>query len=154
MIADAVDHDRTALRRILLQTRTIAVLGAHWEPDRPACYVPEYLAEVGYRVLPVNPAGVGREGFGARYVARLTELDEAVDMVDVFRRSALVADHVDEILAMSPRPKVVWLQLGVRNDDATARLQAAGIELVQDRCTLADHQALGLPRRYAPSASR
>lgn len=138
------------LRAILEQTHTIAVLGAHWEPQRPACYVPEYLASVGYRVLPVNPGGVGRVGFGAPFVASLAELDEAVDMVDVFRRAELLPAHVDEILAMTPRPAVVWLQLGIRNDAVAARLRAAGITVVQDRCTLAEHRRLGLPPRSAP----
>lgn len=138
------------LRAILEQTRTIAVLGAHWESQRAACYVPEYLAGVGYRVLPVNPAGVGRVGFGAPFVASLAELDEPVDMVDVFRRAELLPGHEAEILAMSPLPAVVWLQLGIRNDAFAARLRAAGITVVQDRCTLAEHRRLGLPPRSAP----
>jgi predicted CoA-binding protein len=135
------------LRAILEQTHTIAVLGAHWEPQRAACYVPEYLASVGYRVLPVNPIGVGRSGFGAPFVGSLAALSEAVDMVDVFRRAELLPAHEAEILAMTPRPAVVWLQLGIRSDAFADRLRTAGITVVQDRCTLAEHRRLGLPSR-------
>jgi predicted CoA-binding protein len=132
------------VRRILERSRTVAVLGAHWEPSRPACYVPQYLFDHGYRVLPINPAGVGRnqDQFGNPFVASLADITEPVDVVDVFRRSELVAGHTDEILAMSPLPKVVWLQLGIRDDAFATRLRAAGIEVVQDRCMLADHRRM------------
>jgi len=135
------------VRRILENTRTIAVLGAHWEPSRPACYVPQYLVDVGYRVLPVNPAGVGRSEFGHAFIGSLAELAGAIDVVVVFRRSELVAGHTAEILALSPLPVVVWLQLGIRDDVFAHTLRAAGIEVVQDRCMLADHRRLGLPPR-------
>ncbi len=133
-------------REVLSTARTVAVLGAHVEPARAACYVPEYLHQQGYRVLPVNPKLIGRTLWGEPVVARLTDLDEQVDIVDVFRRSVDVSAHVDEILAMSPTPKVVWLQLGIVNDAATARLVEAGIDVIQDRCTLADHRRFRLPR--------
>lgn len=139
--------DADELRRILESSATIAVLGAHWDPARPACYVPDYLHEVGYRVLPVNPAGVGRSAWAGKFVAELTELGEPVDVVDVFRRSELVPQHEAEILAMQPLPKVVWLQLGIRNDAFAARMRAAGITVIQDRCTLAEHRRLGLRPR-------
>jgi hypothetical protein len=133
-------------REVLASARTVAVLGAHHEPARAACYVPEYLHQQGYRVLPVNPGLVGRTLWGQPVVARVTDLDEQVDIVDVFRRSADVAAHVDELLAMKPLPTVVWLQLGIVNDAATVRLVAAGIDVIQDRCTLADHRRFRLPR--------
>jgi uncharacterized protein len=129
-------------RRVLESVRTIAVLGAHPEASRPAHYVPDYLASVGYRVLPVNPRHAGHELFGEVTVARLGDLSEPVELVDVFRRSSAVADHIDEVLAMDPLPKVVWLQLGITNAEAAARWRAAGIEVVQNRCTLADHRRL------------
>ena len=132
------------VRPILESARTIAVLGAHPDPSRPAHYVPAYLASAGYRVLPVNVTKAGTTLFGERVRASLTELGEPVSIVDVFRRGPDVAGHVDEILAMDPRPDVVWLQLGIQNDAAAAALRAAGIAVVQDRCTLADHRALGL----------
>lgn len=141
--------DRHAdLKRLLEETRTIAILGASNEPSRAGFYVPEYLRRVGYRVLPVNPSHIGERLFGEPVRASLAELDEPIDMIDVFRRPAAVLAHVDEILAMQPHPSVVWLQLGVRNDEAARRLVGAGIDVVQDRCTLAEHRALGVgPRR-------
>lgn len=136
--------DDAAIRRILETTRTIAVLGAHDDPSKAACYVPQYLQRVGYRVLGVNPKLAGQQLHGAEVVATLAELGEPVDMVDVFRRPAQLPAHLPELLAMDPRPKVVWLQLGIRHDGVAESLRAAGIEVVQDRCTLADHRRLGL----------
>ena len=133
------------VRPVLESTRTIAVLGAHVDPDRPAHYVPDYLASQGYRVLPVNPMFAGRTLWGATVRARLDELDEPVSLVDVFRRPEALPAHLDEILGMRPAPRVVWFQQGIRNDAVAAALVAAGIRVVQDRCTLADHGALGLP---------
>jgi hypothetical protein len=132
----------TRVFEILRSVRTIAVLGAHHEPARPAFYVPDYLAQVSYAIYPVNPMLVGRALWGQPVRATLAELDVAIDLVDVFRRSDLVLEHVADILAMEPRPAVVWLQLGVRSDAAAERLEAAGIEVVEDRCTLADHRAM------------
>ena len=130
--------------RALERARTIAVIGAHFERSRAACYVPEYLHEQGYRILPVNPRLVGQTLWGQPVVANITQLTEPVDLVDVFRRSADVSGHVDEILSLSPLPKTVWFQLGIVNDAAAARLSDAGIDVVQDRCTLADHRRFGL----------
>jgi hypothetical protein len=134
------------LARILRSARTIAVLGAHQETARAAFYVPDYLFEQGYRILPVNPALKGATLWCEPIRASLAELGEPVDIVDVFRRSDLVPGHLDDLLAMRPRPRVVWMQLGVRSDDVARRLEAEGIEVVQDRCTLADHRRLGIGR--------
>jgi len=131
---------------VLRAARTIAVIGAHVALMKAAFYVPEYLAEQGYRVLPVNPRFVGRELFGEPVVATLADIAEPVDFVNVFRRSDRVMDHVDEVLGMRPAPRVVWLQLGIRNDEAAERWLATGIDVVQDRCTLADHRRLIAPR--------
>ncbi len=136
------DH---ALGIELLKTaRTVAVLGAHPEPSRPAHYVPAYLVEHGYTVYPVNITKVGQTLFGQPVRASLTELEGPIDVVDVFRPSSAIADHVDEILAMTPLPGAVWLQLGIRDDASAERLRAAGIRVVQDRCMLADHRRAGL----------
>jgi predicted CoA-binding protein len=132
------------LREILSTSPTIAVLGVHHEPEKAAFYVPEYLHDEGYRILGVNPQFTDQTLFGNPVRATLAELDEAVDIVDVFRRSEQIPGHVEDILAMSPRPRVVWLQLGIKNEDAAKILEAAGIVVVQNRCTLADHQRLGL----------
>lgn len=132
------------LKRILESARTIAVLGAHPKPERPAHYVPAYLREMGYRILPVNGPRAGETLFGEPVRARLSEIDEPVDIVDVFRRPDALPGHLEEILAMSPRPKVVWLQQGIRNDAFAQKLIEAGIDVVQDHCTMAEHKRLGL----------
>lgn len=130
------------IKATLKNARTIAVLGAHHAPSRPAFYVPEYLHAQGYRVLPVNPTLVGKTLFGEPVRATLAELGEAVDIVDVFRLAELLPGHLPDILAMNPRPKVVWLQLGIRNEVFARALVEAGIDVVQDRCTLADHRRM------------
>ncbi len=135
------------LRAIFDRTRTIAVLGAHTDPYKPAHYVPEYLHAAGYAVCPVNPQFVGRTLWGQPCVARLDELRVAVDLVDVFRRPDALMDHLPELLAMSPRPPLVWLQLGIRHAEFARTLRAAGIAVVEDRCTLADHRRLGVAPR-------
>jgi hypothetical protein len=135
--------DDARLRELLTSSPRIAVLGVHVEPEKAAFYVPEYLHDEGYEIHGVNPVFVGQTLFGHPVTATLAELPP-IDLVDVFRRPELLAAHVEDILAMSPRPKVVWFQLGIKNDDVAKILEAAGIVVVQNRCTLADHQRLGL----------
>jgi predicted CoA-binding protein len=130
-----------SLYALLQDARTIAVLGATGTRHKAAHYVPAYLAEQGFRVLPVNAVKVGTELFGQPVVGALTDLTEPVDLVDVFRRSELLVEHEAEILAMDPLPRVVWFQQGIRDDALAARLEAAGITVVQDACTLAVHRA-------------
>ncbi len=132
------------IRRILETSRVIAVLGASDKPARAGHYVPAYLLRHGYRVLPVNPVLAGQSLFGVDVVERLDGLSEPVDLVDVFRHPAHLPGHLDEILAMNPLPCVVWLQQGIRHEPFAAALRDRGIEVVQDRCTLADHRALGI----------
>jgi predicted CoA-binding protein len=132
------------LRELLTTSPRIAVLGIHHEPERAAFYVPEYLHDEGYEIHGVNPKLVGETLFGHAVRATLAELAAPIDLVDVFRRPELLPGHVEDILAMSPRPKVVWFQLGIKNEDVAKILDAAGIVVVQNRCTLADHQRLGL----------
>jgi predicted CoA-binding protein len=133
------------VREILTSARTIAVLGASTKTDRPAHYVPDYLYAQGYRVLPVNPLHRTERLWGEPFRAQLQELAEPVDIVDVFRLAIALPQHLADFLAMRPAPKVVWFQLGIRNDEVAAQLIAAGIEVVQDRCTLADHRRLAIP---------
>ena len=137
------------VREILTSSPTVAVLGVNDQPDKAAYYVPEYLHAEGYRVIGVNPKLAGEELFETTVRATLAEIDEPVHLVDVFRRPEAIAAHVEDILAMKPRPAVVWFQLGIKNDEAAAVLEAAGITVVQNRCTLADHQRLhlGAPTR-------
>ena len=129
---------------ILRGSRTIAVLGARNRQSAAGHYVPAYLHAHGYRVFPVNPGSVGQTWWGEPVRATLAEIPTAVDLVDVFRRAEAIPSHVEDILAMRPLPRVVWFQLGIVNDDAARLLEARGIQVVQNRCTLADHRALGL----------
>jgi hypothetical protein len=138
--------DDQAIAGALRSARTIAVLGAHEQPQRPAFYVPDYLRGQGYRILPVNPLLAGKTLWGEPVRKTLAEIDEPVDIVDVFRRSDLLPEHLDDLLAMKPRPRVVWLQLGVRNDAFAKQVEGAGMDVVQDRCTLADHRRLHIGR--------
>lgn len=132
----------TDLRDLFAATRTIAVLGANTEPGKPAFYVPEYLASHGFEVLPVNPGFAGRTLWGHTCVATLAELAAPIDMVDVFRRPDALMAHVPDILAMQPLPKLVWLQLGIRHGEFARTLREAGIRVIEDRCTLAEHRRL------------
>jgi predicted CoA-binding protein len=137
------------IREILSGSPTVAVLGIHREPEKAAFYVPEYLHDEGYRIIGVNPEFAGQDLFGEKVRSTLAEIGEPIDLVDVFRRPEHLPGHLDDILAMKPHPRVVWFQLGIRNDDAAAKLEAAGITVVQSRCTLADHQRLGLGKPVA-----
>jgi uncharacterized protein len=139
--AGLIDDD-AGLTRILREARTIAVLGAKADPDAPAHFVPAYLRERGYRILPVNPRLAGRPVFGVPAVATLAELGEPVDVVEVFRRPEYLPGHAEEILAMPSRPAVVWFQLGIRHDGAAERLARAGLRVVQDRCMMPEHRRL------------
>ncbi len=138
-------------RKILESCRVVAVLGARDRPYQAGFYVPQYLYEQGYTILPVNPNRLGQVLWGHPVVARLTDLAEPVDMVDVFRRSETLPAHLEDILAMVPRPEVVWFQQGIRNDEVARQLVQAGIEVVQDRCTLAEHRRLGRTSTMHPT---
>ena len=138
--------NETRLREILTGSPTVAVLGINDDREKAASYVPDYLYNEGYRIIGVNPKLAGTRLFDQIVRKTLREIDEAIDLVDVFRRPDQIPMHVDDILAMTPRPAVVWFQLGITNDEAARVLEAAGIVVVQDRCTLADHRRLGLGR--------
>ena len=129
---------------VLTSNNVIAVIGFHRDSMKPAHYVPEYMHRQGYTVIPVNPAlaGRGESFFGAKAVSTLAEITTPVDVVEVFRRSDKVHEHLDDILSMNPLPRVVWLQLGIRDDEVARQLTERGIDVVQDRCMLADHRAL------------
>jgi uncharacterized protein len=135
-------QDDDGLRRILTESRAIAVLGAKADRFAPAHFVPAYLLDHGYRILPVNPTIAGQHVFGVPAVARLADLAEPADLVEVFRRPQYLSGHAEEILAMIHRPAVVWFQLGIRHDGAAERLAAAGIRVVQDRCMMPEHRRL------------
>ncbi len=132
-----IDHDRYDdgfLRTILEETRTIAMIGASPKADRPSNGVLSYLNHVGYETYPVHPGLAGSAIHGRTAYGRLADVPVPIDMVDVFRNADAIPALVDEVLALQPLPKVVWLQLGIRNDAAAARLEEAGITVVMDRC--------------------
>ena len=130
------------VKRVLLESETVAVLGANVKESKAAHYVPKYLYGEGYTIYPVNPVHEGKTLFGEPFVANLRDLQRPVDVVDVFRRSEALPEHVEDILAMEPRPKVVWFQSGIRHDEVAQRFSEAGIDVIQSRCMLADHQRL------------
>ncbi|GBD48018.1 CoA-binding domain-containing protein [Methylopila sp. Yamaguchi] len=136
-----------AVRQILNSVRTIAVVGASPNPSRDSHIVAAFLAARGYRVFPVNPGHGGKEIAGLMTYASLAEIPEPIDMVDVFRASEHVAGILDEALALKPLPRVFWTQLGVRDDASAARAEAAGLQVVQNRCPKIDIMELGLPAR-------
>jgi predicted CoA-binding protein len=137
-----VEHERYSddyLRRILTEVRTIAIVGASPRRERPSHRVMAYLQRRGYRAIPVNPFAAGTKINGETCHARLADVPEPVDMVDVFRRSAAAGEVVDA--AIAKRVKVIWMQLGVRDDLAAARAEARGIRVVMNRCP-----AIEIPR--------
>src|SRR5689334_261143 len=134
---EAMNHDNypdTFIRGILNTVKTIAMVGISPKDNRPSYFAFKYLQERGYRMIPVNPGQAGKDILGQKVYAKLSEIPEPVDMVDIFRASQFAPAVVDEALAMTPRPAVIWMQLGVRNDEAAAKAESAGIKVVMNRC--------------------
>ncbi|PAQ05633.1 CoA-binding protein [Mesorhizobium temperatum] len=127
-------YDNTYIAGILNSVKTIAMVGASANDVRPSYFVLKYLLGKGFSVFPINPGQAGKEILGRMTYARLADVPEPIDMVDVFRGSAAVPGVVDEVLRLDPLPKVIWMQLGVRHDEAAARAEAAGIKVVMNRC--------------------
>lgn len=135
--------DEALVLDILRTAKRVAVVGIKTQAQRsaPAYYVPAYLQRAGYEIVPVPVYyPEAEEILGERVYRRVSDIPGDVDLVVMFRRSADVGAHVDDILAK--RPRAVWLQLGIRDDDAAARLAEAGIDVVQDRCTMVDHRRI------------
>jgi predicted CoA-binding protein len=135
------------IARLLKETRTIALVGASDRPDRPSYNVMRVLQDWGYRVLPVNPQITGEHVHGEYVWRELSQIGEPIDMVDIFRRPIAAGEAVDEAIAAGA--KAVWLQIGVINHEAAARAEAAGLQVVMDRCPAIDLPRLGIPRRTA-----
>jgi uncharacterized protein len=133
--------DDTKIRTLLTGTKTIAVVGWSPKPDRPSHGVAAFLAARGYTVFPVNPGQAGQTALGQIVRATLAEVGP-VDMVDIFRRSEEAGAVVDEAIAAGA--KAVWMQLGVRDEAAAARAEAAGLTVVMDRCPAIEIPRLGL----------
>ena len=132
MIPDTYTDDE--IRAVLDDVKTIAMVGASAKDVRPSYFVLKYLLAKGYRVIPVNPGQAGKDILGQKVYGTLADIPEPIDMIDIFRSSEAAATVVDEALALQPRPKVIWMQLGVRNDEAAARAQAAGLRVIMNRC--------------------
>ena len=122
------------IRAVLENVGTIAMVGASAKDVRPSYFVLKYLLAKGYRVIPVNPGQAGKDILGQTVFAKLADIPEPVDMVDIFRSSAAAAGVVDEALGLSPKPKIIWMQLGVRNDEAAAKAEKAGLTVIMNRC--------------------
>jgi uncharacterized protein len=142
MTSDAPSDDR--LREILSSNPTIAVVGASPQRDRVSRAIMGYLIQHGYNAIPVNPVYAGQTIFGKTVYGSLADVPEAIDIVDIFRRTDKLGEAVDEALALDRKPKVVWMQLGLRDDAAAEKAEAAGITAVQDRCIKIEHGRLGL----------
>ena len=138
----AILTDIEEVKRVLRESETVAVLGANVRESKAAHYVPKYLYGEGYTIYPVNPVHDGKTLFGEPFCSNLRDLQKPIDVVDVFRRSDHLPEHVEDILAMEPRPRVVWFQSGIRHDEVAQELSDAGIDVIQSRCMLADHQRL------------
>jgi uncharacterized protein len=122
------------IREILNGVKSIAMVGASPVDVRPSYFAFKYLAQRGYELIPVNPGHVGKSLLGRPFVASLLDIDRPIDMIDIFRNSSHVMAVVDQALKLSPLPKVIWMQLGARDDRAAAKAEAAGLRVVMNRC--------------------
>ncbi|PTQ10843.1 CoA-binding protein [Sphingomonas oleivorans] len=129
---------------LLNETRTIALVGLSDRPDRPSYRVMKFLQDHGYRVLPVNPQITGEHVHGEYVWRELSQIGEPIDLVDIFRRPEAAGEAVDQAIEAGTR--AVWMQLGVVNEAAAARAEAAGLKVVMDRCPAIDIPRLGLAK--------
>ena len=142
------------LAEILSEANTVAVIGIKDREGEDAFRIPKYMQDHGYRIVPVNPKlqiALGETSYAD--LPGVSAAGEVADIVNLFRASDHVPAHVDEILAMSPLPKAVWMQLGIHHGASAARLREAGIKVVQDRCIMVDHRRLLTASEAAAGAS-
>ena len=130
------------LRTVLRSAKSFACVGVSPNPVRPSHYVARYLRLKGYRVIPVNPGQVGTRLFGEDVLADLGQIVGGADVIDIFRKSEAVPGIVEAALAMVPRPKVIWMQIGVTHAQAAARAEAEGLTVIQNRCPKIEYQRL------------
>jgi predicted CoA-binding protein len=142
-MSNSPDYPDAKIRGILQRVRTIAMVGASANPARPSFGVMRYLQGKGYRVIPVNPGLAGQDLQGERVHAALRDIPEPVDMVDIFRATDAVPGIVEEAIAIGA--KVVWMQLGIHHDAAAAAAEAAGMEVIMNRCPAIEIERLGRP---------
>jgi predicted CoA-binding protein len=131
---DHNSYDDGYIRGILNTVKTIAMVGVSANTSRPSYFAFKYLLERGYQMIPVNPTLGGQELLGRKVYARLSDIPEPVDLVDIFRAPRYAVAIVEEALALSPRPQVIWMQLGIRNDEAAKLAEANGLKVVMNRC--------------------
>ena len=132
-----MNHDNypdSYIRGILNTVKTIAMVGISPKDNRPSYFAFKYLLERGYRIIPVNPGQAGKDILGQKVYAKLSDIPEPVDMVDIFRASEHVMPIIQEALTLKPKPQVIWMQLTVRNDQAASLAEQAGIKVVMNRC--------------------
>jgi uncharacterized protein len=132
-----MNHDSYSdsyIRGILNTVKTIAMVGASEKENRPSYFAFKYLLERGYTMIPVNPGHAGEQLLGQRIYARLADIPVPVDMVDIFRASQYALPVVQEAVTLTPRPQVIWMQLGIRNDEAAALAETNGMKVVMNRC--------------------
>ncbi len=132
-----MNHDSYSddlIRSVLSSVKTIAMVGASNNPARPSFFVLKYLLGRGYRLIAINPGHAGKRIEGAPVYSSLADVPEPIDMVDIFRNSEAAGAVVDEALLLTPLPRVIWMQLTVRNDEAAARAEAKGLTVIMNRC--------------------
>jgi uncharacterized protein len=132
-----MNHDAypdSYIRGILNSVKTIAMVGISPKDNRPSYFAFKYLMERGYRMIPVNPGQAGKTILGQKVYARLSDIPEPIDMVDIFRASEHVLRVVKEAVALQPRPRIIWMQLMVRHDEAAKLAEDAGLKVVMNRC--------------------
>jgi uncharacterized protein len=131
---DHNSYDDRYIRGILNTVKTIAMVGVSANTSRPSYFAFKYLLERGYRMIPINPGLEGQDLLGRKVYAKLADVPEPIDMVDIFRASRYAPASVEEALALNPRPQVIWMQLGIRNDEAAALAEANDFKVVMNRC--------------------
>lgn len=140
-----MNHDAYSdsyIREILTTVKSVAMVGASPSNVRPSYFVFKYLTERGYDMIPINPGQVGKSLAGKPFVGSLADIGRPFDMLDIFRNSDAAAIVVDEALALTFKPKIIWMQLGVRNDQAAAKAEAAGLKVVMNRCPKIEYARL------------
>ena len=128
------NYDDSYIRGILNTVKTIAMVGASAKDNRPSYFAFKYLMERGYNMIPINPGLAGKQLLGKTIYTRLSEVPEPIDMIDIFRAANYAIPVVQEALTLNPKPRVIWMQLSVRNDEAAALAEANGMKVVMNRC--------------------